>query len=40
MLHILDIAKFIADIYDISVSDVAKITTENVKKMYKKLTIE
>lgn len=38
--YILDIAKFIADIYGVSISDVARITTENAKKIYKKLTIE
>ena len=38
--YILDIAKFIADIYDISVSDVANITSEKDKRMYKKITIE
>ena len=38
--YILDIAKFIASIYDITLEEVANITTVNAKKMYKKLTIE
>ncbi len=38
--HILDIAKFIADIYNISLEEVAKVTTKNAKEMFPKLTIE
>ena len=38
--HILDIAKFIGEIYGINVDEVMRITTENVKKLYNKLTIE
>ena len=32
--------KFIADVYDTSLEEVSKTTTENAKRMYKKLTIE
>ena len=38
--HILDIAKFIGEVYGINVDEVMRITTENVKKLYNKLTIE
>ena len=35
--HILDIAKFIGEIYDLSLEEVAKVTTDNVKKLYPKI---
>ena len=35
--HILDIAKFIGKIYDLSLEEVAKVTTDNVKKLYPKI---
>lgn len=38
--HILDIAKFIGEVYGINVDEVMRITTENAKKLYNKLTIE
>lgn len=38
--HILDIAKFISEVYGINVDEVMRITTENAKKLYNKLTIE
>ena len=38
--HILDIAKFISEVYEINIDEVMRITTANVKKVYNKLTIE
>lgn len=38
--HILDIAKFIAEIYEIPLEELIDTTTYNVKKMFKKMTIE
>lgn len=38
--HVQDIAKFIADLFDLSVEEVAKITNENIKKLYKKIHID
>lgn len=38
--HIFDIAKFIAEIYEIPLEELINITTYNVKKMFKKMTIE
>lgn len=38
--HILDIAKFLSEVYSLSLADISKITTKNAKNMYKKLTIE
>ena len=35
--HILDIAKFIGEIYDLSLEEVTKVTTDNVKKLYPKI---
>lgn len=35
--YILDIAKFIAEIYDLSLEEVASITTDNVLKLYTKI---
>ncbi len=35
--HILDIAEVIAEVYFLSLDDVIKITTDNVKKMYTKI---
>ena len=35
--HILDIAKFISEIYDLTLDDVTKITTDNVKRLYTKI---
>lgn len=37
--HILDIAKFVANLYDISLEELSRITNENIRKMYKKMTI-
>ena len=38
--HILDIAKYIADVLNISLEEVIKVTTNNVKKIYTKMVIE
>ena len=38
--YILDIAEFIADVFDITLDEVATITTNNVKKLYTKMVIE
>lgn len=35
--HILDIAKFISEIYDLTLDDVSRITTDNVLKLYTKI---
>lgn len=37
--HIIEIAKFIADLYGVSLKEISKITNENIKRMYKKMTI-
>lgn len=37
--HIIEIANFIADLYGVSLKEISKITNENIKKMYKKMTI-
>lgn len=37
--HILDIAKFMANLYDISLEDLSKIVNKNILKTYKKLHI-
>ena len=35
--HILDIAKFISEVYDLSLEEVTKVTTDNVLKLYTKI---
>ena len=35
--HILDIANFISEIYDLTLDDVSRITTDNVIKLYTKI---
>lgn len=37
--HVLDIAKYIASLYDISLEELSNITNENVKRTYKKIHI-
>ena len=38
--HIFDIALYLAHLFNVSLEDVAKITNNNVKKMYKKMIID
>ena len=37
--HILDIAKFIAEVYNLSLEEIMKITTDNVLKLYTKINL-
>lgn len=37
--HIIDIAKFVKDIYGISLDELSTITNESIKKMYKKIDL-
>lgn len=38
--HILDIAKYISEIFNVSLEEVSKITTKNVLELYNKITID
>ena len=38
--HILDIAKYISEIFNVSLEEVSKITTKNVLDLYNKITID
>lgn len=37
--HVLEIAKFVADLYNVSLEELASYTNENIKRMYKKIKL-
>lgn len=37
--HVLEIAKFVADLYNVSLDELASYTNENIKRMYKKIKL-
>lgn len=37
--HVLEIANFVADLYDVSLDELASYTNENIKRMYKKMKL-